>query len=165
MPPQTVKTIRDLIYWEYAKLIAGSAVSNRRNYGFIMDSYKKLKGNKMHPSTILRENKRLVEQSNKCAYCTSTEDLHWEHIIPKSKGGSDTIDNMVQACQKCNLSKSDKDLYEWYGKERRYEVPRLVLGKYLKIVYEEHERNGTLESGDINGDGVLDVLDLGAAFK
>ncbi|MGI0022865.1 MAG: hypothetical protein ACRD9Q_08405, partial [Nitrososphaeraceae archaeon] len=63
------------------------------------------------------------------------------------------------------LSKSDKDLYEWYGKEKRYEIPRLVLGKYLKIIYEEHEKKGTLESGDINGDGVLDVLDLGVVFK
>ena len=165
MPPSTVKTIGDLIYWEYAKLIAGSAVGNRKNYGFIMDSYKKLKEDKMHPSAILRENKKLVEDSNKCAYCNSTENLHWEHIIPKSKGGSDLIDNLVQACQKCNLSKSDKDLYEWYGKENRYEVPRLVLGKYLKLAYEEHEKQGTLESGDINGDGMLDVLDLGFVFK
>jgi len=144
-----VKTIRELIYWEYAKLIAGSAVGNRKNYGFVMNSFMKLRENKMHPSAILRENKKLVIESNICAYCDSTENLHWEHIIPKSKGGPDTIDNMVQACQKCNLSKSDKDPYEWYGKEKRYEVPRLVLGKYLKIVYEEHEKKGTLDSGDI----------------
>ncbi|MGI0073191.1 MAG: HNH endonuclease [Nitrosotalea sp.] len=62
----------------------------------------------------------------------STENLHWEHIIPRSKGGPDTIDNMAQACQRCNLSKSDKDLYEWYGKEKRYDIPRLVLGKVPK---------------------------------
>ena len=30
MPPPVVKTIRDLIYWEYAKLIAGSAVGSRK---------------------------------------------------------------------------------------------------------------------------------------
>jgi len=39
------------------------------------------------------------------------------------------------------------------------------MGKYLKIVYEKHEKKGTLESGDINRDGILDVLDLGAVFK
>jgi len=27
MPPPAVKTICDLIYWEYAKLVAGSAVN------------------------------------------------------------------------------------------------------------------------------------------
>jgi hypothetical protein len=160
-----VKTIRDLIYWEYAKLIAGSAVGSRKNYGFIMDSYKKLRESKMHPSTILRENKKLVEESNKCAYCGSLENLHWEHIIPKSKGGPDTIDNMAQACQKCNLSKSDKDLYEWYGKERQYDISRLPLGKYLKIVYETFEKKGMLDSEEMSNEGKLDVFHFSSVFK
>lgn len=165
MPPKNVKTIRDLIYWEYAKLISGSAVGDRTNYRFIMHTFKKLKEDKLHPSAMLRENKKLVEEANKCAYCGSTEALHWEHIIPRSRGGPDIIDNQVQACQKCNLSKSDKDLFEWVGKEKRYDVPRLVLGKYLKIAYEMHEKNGTLDSEDVNKDGILDVYDLGSIFK
>lgn len=36
MPPTAVKTIKDLIYWEYAKLISESALHDRKNYGFIM---------------------------------------------------------------------------------------------------------------------------------
>ena len=39
-----------------------------------------------------------------------------------------------------------------------------VLGKYLKLVYEHHEKAGTLDSEDVNMDGELDVLDLGAIF-
>ena len=166
MPPKNVKTVRELIYWEYSKLIAGSAVGNRKNYGFVMHTFKKLKQNKIHPSSILKENKKLVEESNKCAYCGSLHtNLHWEHIIPKSRGGPDTMDNMVQACPKCNLSKSDKDPFEWYGYEKRYEIPRIVLGKYLKLVYETHEKSGLLDSLDINKDGKLDVFDLGAMFS
>lgn len=164
MPPRNIKTVRDLIYWEYAKLISGSAVGNRKNYGFVMHTFKKLKESRIHPSAILRENKKLVEESNKCAYCGSAEALHWEHIIPKSRGGPDSIDNMVQSCPKCNLSKSDKDPFEWYGDKRRYEVPRLVLGKYLKLVYDVHEARNTLDSADINQDGKLDVFDLGSVF-
>ncbi|MEM3159439.1 MAG: HNH endonuclease, partial [Nitrososphaera sp.] len=96
MPPRNVRTIRDLIYWEYAKLIAGSAVGDRKNYGFIMHTYNNLKTKKLHPSTILRENQKLVkEASNICSYCGFNQDLQWEHIIPKSRGGPDTIDNMV----------------------------------------------------------------------
>jgi CRISPR/Cas system Type II protein with McrA/HNH and RuvC-like nuclease domain len=165
LPPKNVKTIRELVYWEYAKLISGSAVGNRKNYGFVMHTFKKLKDYQLHPSAILKENKKLVEESGKCAYCGCCDGLQWEHIIPRSRGGSDIIDNMVQACPKCNQSKSDKDPFEWYGKDRRYDIPRLVLGKYLKLVYDAHEKGGTLDSVDINQDGSLDVYDLGSIFK
>jgi hypothetical protein len=40
----------------------------------------------------------------------------------------------------------------------------LVRSKYLKLVYDFHEAMGTLDLPDINMDGGLDVLDLGAIF-
>jgi hypothetical protein len=163
MPPKNVRTIRQLIYWEYAKLIAGRAVGDSKNYRFVMHCYKKLENGHMTPSTILRENKLLVESKKVCAYCENVcDDLQWEHIIPLSRGGPDTIDNMVLACRKCNLAKGTCDPFEWYGKERRYEIPRLVLGKYLKLVFEIHEQMGTPNASDLNADGTLDILDLGA---
>lgn len=164
MPPKHVKTIRDLIYWEYAKLISGSAIGDRKNYGFVTYCYQKLKNGKMNPSTILKENKILVKEENSCAYCNSKENLDWEHIIPKSKGGPDIIDNLVLSCRECNLKKSDKDIFEYYGKENRYKIPRLILGKYLKLIFDYHQEAGTLDSAEINLDGELDVLDLGAIF-
>ena len=139
MPPSHVKTIRELIYWEYAKLISEAAVGSRKNYGFITHTYKKLKSGQMNPSDILRENQMLVKGDNACAYCDADNDnFHWEHIIPKSRGGPDTIDNMVLACPGCNLSKGAKDPFEWYGNDRKYEIPRIVLGKYLKLVFDAH---------------------------
>jgi hypothetical protein len=39
------------------------------------------------------------------------------------------------------------------------------LGKYLKLVYEAHEKAGSLDSHDLNTDGALDVFNLGAVFK
>ncbi len=166
MPPKNVKTVRELIYWEYAKLVAGSAVGDRKNYGFVMHTFKQLKDKKLHASAILKENQKLVKEASEiCAYCGCQESaLQWEHIIPKSRGGPDTIDNMVLCCQKCNCSKSDKDPFEWYGKEKRYEVPRLVLGKYLKLAYDAHDKAGTLDSLDLNADGALDIYDLGKVF-
>ena len=146
MPPPAVKTICDLIYWEYAKLVAGSAVNDRKNYAFVMCTYQEFKSGKKKPSDILRENKLLInEYSKNCAYCGSAENLQWEHIIPISRGGPDTIDNQVLACQKCNCSKGDKDPYEWYGEKRKYEIPRLIWGKYLKIIYDMHKEKGTLD--------------------
>jgi hypothetical protein len=72
---------------------------------------------------------------------------------------------MVQACSDCNAAKGAKDPFEWYGLERRYEIPRLVLGKYLKLVFDHHDAAGTLDAEDINMDGTLDVYDLGSAFR
>jgi hypothetical protein len=72
---------------------------------------------------------------------------------------------MVQACPKCNLAKSDKDLYEWYGKEKQYDIPRLPLGKYLKIVYDVFEKKGMLDSEEISDKGKLDVFCFSSVFK
>ena len=35
---------------------------------------------------------------NACAYCGATGTLERDHVIPLSKGGSNTIDNIVPAC-------------------------------------------------------------------
>jgi 5-methylcytosine-specific restriction endonuclease McrA len=40
-----------------------------------------------------------------CQYCGSPEDLTFDHVIPRSKGGQTTWDNVVAACASCNLAK------------------------------------------------------------
>ena len=42
-----------------------------------------------------------------CEYCHSSEEasaarFEIDHILPRSKGGSDTLDNLALACQRCN---------------------------------------------------------------
>lgn len=43
----------------------------------------------------------------RCVYCGSTENLQYDHIIPFSKGGATTLENLQLLCQKCNLDKSN----------------------------------------------------------
>jgi 5-methylcytosine-specific restriction endonuclease McrA len=43
-----------------------------------------------------------------CQYCTAREDLTFDHLIPRSKGGQTTWENVVTACAPCNLRKGGK---------------------------------------------------------
>lgn len=44
----------------------------------------------------------------KCAKCGSKENLEFDHVIPLSKGGSNTVRNIQLLCEKCNREKSNK---------------------------------------------------------
>ena len=54
MPPPAVKSIRDLIFWQYAKIISESAGAGKRQYGFVMDRFKKLVSGEISWSTSIR---------------------------------------------------------------------------------------------------------------
>ena len=42
-----------------------------------------------------------------CQYCHAHEDLTFDHIIPRTKGGQTTWENVVAACSPCNLRKGN----------------------------------------------------------
>jgi len=160
LPPSAVKTIRDLIHWQYAKIISESAGAGKRQYGFVMDRFKKLASGEISWSTSIREYVKERERPEECIYCGRKKDLTVDHILPRSRGGPDSPDNAVWVCQGCNSSKSDKRLYEWYELDRRYEVPRIAEGKYLKLLYGLHEQMGTLDVKDVTQ--LCPRCDLGA---
>lgn len=171
MPPKYVTTVRQLIYWEYARLIARAA-GFEGNYGFIVSRYKKLVSGEMVWSSSVRDYEKELKKGRVCVYCGATTGLSTDHIIPASRAGIDprivalldSPDNCVCACRACNSSKGDKDIFEWYGPERGDDIPKLVLSKFLKLAYRLHETQGTLDLADPNMDGVLDIYDLGVVI-
>lgn len=69
----------------------------------------------MTPGTIsaaLRARVR-AQAGNRCGYCLARQEyvswvLEIDHIVPKSKGGTDDEENLWLACHSCNLFKSDQ---------------------------------------------------------
>jgi hypothetical protein len=159
MPPTAVRTLRDLIFWQYAKLIANSA-GQSKNYRFIMSRFKQLQSGEINWSGSIREYVKELEQKGRCIYCGCDADSV-DHLIPKSRGGMDIGDNAVTVCRSCNSSKGDKGVYEWFGLERRNELPRIVEGKYLKLLYISHERAGTLDISRESLEKLCEVCEVG----
>lgn len=178
MPDRDVKTIQDVIFYQYAKIITRSALSipdgektTYQHYGFIKRTFLDLKSGKKSWSEITREDWEFVESEKQCIYCGAVGNLNREHIVPKSLdikpecGTCDRIQgihNQIWACESCNSSKGRKGLYEFfktkYPEEKKYFnfIPPLLEKKYLKTIYNCHKCANTLDKV-IKDISVLDI--------
>jgi 5-methylcytosine-specific restriction endonuclease McrA len=56
----------------------------------------------------------LEKWHRRCAYCQqSSTKLQVEHLVPRSRGGSSRISNVVLACEGCNLAKGNRTAQEF----------------------------------------------------
>jgi 5-methylcytosine-specific restriction endonuclease McrA len=61
-----------------------------------------------------------------CAYCSARltkRSVTRDHVVPQSRGGPSTPDNLVPCCGPCNRQKSNKPLWKFLL-ERRHPAPR-----------------------------------------
>ena len=58
-------------------------------------------------------NRRAVfaRDGHRCQYCGAAAE-NIDHVVPRSKGGQHTWDNVVAACRPCNTRKEDRYLHE-----------------------------------------------------
>ena len=49
-----------------------------------------------------------IRDGGKCIECGSMDDIEFDHMIPFSKGGSSTPDNLRILCRKCNRSRGNR---------------------------------------------------------
>lgn len=68
---------------------------------------------------------RFNEFGNCCAYCGDGGDMQIEHVEPISKGGAHDIGNIVPACSRCNTSKRNREMEEWYRSQPFFSELRL----------------------------------------
>ena len=178
-----IKTIKDLFYYQYSKVIAkivyklddGKEVMHR-HYGLIKSTYRAYKHSDKSWEDIIREHIPLQETENNCAYCGKNgHQQKLEHLIPESfnlKPECSTCGkihsglNQVFMCTDCSTAKGSLGLYEYYRKLIPdilwfYDyIPKLIEKKYLENIYYCHECVGTLDKEDLDGDGKLTVMDI-----
>lgn len=71
----------------------------------------RLKGKvKYNPFRRVELNRRNIfkRDGNVCAYCGSDDNLTIDHVLPKSRGGRTTWENVITACHICNNKKDNK---------------------------------------------------------
>ncbi len=67
-----------------------------------------------------------------CAYCGATGvALQKDTVLPISRGGRYTLENVVPACRSCNASKSNDEVTSWMRRKRLDE--RAFLTRYVRI--------------------------------
>ena len=60
---------------------------------------------------------------HKCAYCGTEEGkMELDHVVPRSKGGSDRVSNLVPCCHGCNRRKGNRSIEEFLA----HDVERLA---------------------------------------
>ncbi len=149
MPPSAVRTLGDLLYWQYAKIIAGSAGIGKTQYGFVMQRFKKLQSGEIGWDT-LREYVKEREDPNRCIYCGHEGPMTMDHLFPRVRNGPSDEKNVVWVCGPCNSSKGRRRPYEYWTEENglraaKYEMPRVAEGKYLKLLHDLLEDAGLLD--------------------
>jgi len=53
--------------------------------------------------------------NNQCQYCANyfpNDKLTMDHVVPKSRGGDNSWENLVAACKKCNQKKGSRTIKE-----------------------------------------------------
>lgn len=76
----------------------------------------------------------------RCAYCSRlkrNDEIEPDHVVPLSKGGSNSIHNIVPSCSLCNSDKRDLSIPEWVAERERLGKAPLVLASGLgHLTYE-----------------------------
>lgn len=155
------RTVGQRLLWAYANLCMAHAAFSKggttytdRDFGLRNYMWRKFKTREYNPRSLARDEKVKMKRALNCEYCGAGENLSADHLVPTSKGGPDTGDNLVRACRSCNSSKNNRDLFVWYASKAKF-PPLLLARRYLKLCIKITEEAGELDTALVEYDGGL----------
>ncbi len=132
-------TVGELLHACYANLAMAHAAVGKgaKTYGRLhfMIRARLLKGlndGTMSVGSLVEDERLKFVLPRACCYCGSAGQLSVDHLIPTSRGGLESGDNIVWSCRACNSSKGAVDVLDWYAKRGEF-PPLLLLRRYLKL--------------------------------
>ncbi len=100
-----------LVYLKKADLISESQTENLRS---ITQSFPLPTVIRLHKYVYLPYRGVMLTRQNifrrdghQCQYCGTSTDLTLDHVLPKSRSGKSSWDNLTTACKRCNSRKGD----------------------------------------------------------
>lgn len=115
--PDKKKRMRErLDAWEAAHPIERKVLSRERGRRYRKKHPEKIRAIHRHRKYALPPEtwEGLVEVfGGRCAYCGTSGPLVPDHVVPLSRGGPRSPENVVPACLACNASKGARTLVEW----------------------------------------------------
>src|SRR5690348_12970256 len=73
----------------------------------------------------------LARDGHRCAYCGAPA-TSLDHVVPRSRGGTHTWDNVVAACARCNHTKADRSVADMGWRLRS--APRAPSGTAWRVL-------------------------------
>jgi 5-methylcytosine-specific restriction endonuclease McrA len=100
-----------LVYLNKAELVAESSAYYLRTVSsvFPMPTVIRLHRyiNLPYKGVMMTRQNIFKRDNHRCVYCGTHEDLTLDHVMPKSRGGRTSWENLATACKRCNTRKGD----------------------------------------------------------
>lgn len=87
---------------------------NRDKFSMLESRRRARKAGSGGSHTIEQRREKFLQLGNVCYYCGIPGEMTVDHMIPISRGGTDFVDNIVPACQRCNSKKHDRTAQEFF---------------------------------------------------
>ncbi len=150
------KTFGEYLHWAYANLqmmeyalAAGKPKFDRPCFAVRAKAFKAYQEGRWQIHDLLKNNIAKIQNPDVCWYCgrkvEDPKELTIDHIIPRSKGGTNDMDNIFMVCKGCNSSKRDMDVLEWFFTKKEQFPPIEVIAHYLKQINIYATSNGLMD--------------------
>lgn len=91
---------------------------------------------------------RINEEGAPCCYYCGKEIKqrgHWDHVFPRARGGSNSTFNLVYACARCNIEKTDKFALDWILVRERHFPEHMQIDLIARLLLATREAHAQFQ--------------------